>query len=320
MRRGSVTRMAQSQPPVAIAGAGAVAQAIGRLLAVAGVPVVAVASRTRAHADLAVRFIGRAVSDGPAAAVAPPIVVELNELPRLASHVLIAVADRAIEPVAEALAAAGMRSGAALHTCGAKGPDALKPLGAAGVACGMLHPLQTIMTAEQGARDLSGVTFGLAGDPRAMDWGAQIVTSLHARAVHIDASRLSYYHAGAVMASNALMASIDAAVVLLGEAGIDRDAALQAIAPLARTSVSNALANGPQSALTGPVVRGDTLTVAAHVRALRSSDPTVARLYGAAAAHLLTLAARRGLPVDQVRALEDVIDDRSGPGRAVAGE
>jgi len=308
--------MAQSHPAVAIVGAGAVAQAIGRRLLVAGVPVVALASRTRAHAEQAARFM----SESTPATVTTPIVVEVSELPRLASHVLVAVADRGIEPIAATLAAAGMRSGVALHTCGGKGPDALKPLGAAGVACGMLHPLQTIMAAEQGARSLSGVTFGLAGDPRALEWGAQIVTSLHGRAIHIDASRLSYYHAGAVMASNALMAAIDAAVVLMGEAGVDRTSALHAIAPLARTSVSNALANGPQSALTGPIVRGDTLTVAAHVRALRSSDPTVARLYGAAAAHLLTLAARRGLPVDQVRALEDVIDDRSGPGRAAAGE
>jgi predicted short-subunit dehydrogenase-like oxidoreductase (DUF2520 family) len=311
--------MAQSHPTVAIVGAGAVAQAIGRLLLRAGVPVAAVASRTRAHAEQAARFISGSTSDRTPA-VGTPVVVEISEVPRLASHVLVAVADRGIEPVADALAAAGMRSGAALHTCGGKGPEALKPLGAAGVACGMLHPLQTIMTAEQGASSLSDVTFGLAGDPAAIRWGAQIVTSLHGRAIHIDASRLSYYHAGAVMASNALIAAIDAAVVLLGEAGVDRAAALEVISPLARTSVNNALASGPQSALTGPIVRGDTLTVAAHVRALRTSASTVARLYGAAAAHLLTLAARRGLPIEQIRALEDVIDDRSGPGRAVAGE
>ena len=172
---------------MAIVGAGAVAQAIGRLLFGAGVTVVAVASRTRAHAEQAARFIGGSAT-GPTA----PIVVEVSELPRLASHVLIAVADRGIEPVAEALAAAGMRSGAALHTCGGKGPDALKALGDGGVACGMLHPLQTIMTADQGARSLADVTFGLAGDPRALAWGAQIVTSLHGRAIHIDPGRLSY--------------------------------------------------------------------------------------------------------------------------------
>ena len=88
---------------------------------------------------------------------------------------LIAVSDQGIEPVAEALAAAGMRSGVALHTCGAKGPDALRALRTAGVACGMLHPLQTIMSAEQGVKSLADVTFGLSGDPEAIEWAGEIV-------------------------------------------------------------------------------------------------------------------------------------------------
>ena len=59
----------------------------------------------------------------------------------------------------------------------------------------------------------------------------------HGQSLHIEADRLSYYHAGAVMASNALMAVLDAAVILLAHAGVERDAALRAIGPLARTSL-----------------------------------------------------------------------------------
>lgn len=288
-------------------GSGPVAQALGRLLVSAGAPVIAIASRSRAHAELAARFITEPVSHAAAVRV-----VAVSDVPPIASRVLIAVADRGIEPVASALASAGMRSGVALHTCGAKGPEALRALGEVGVACGMLHPLQTIMTAEQGAGSLADAMFGLAGDPPAIEWGEQVVTLLHARALHIDADRLSYYHAGAVMASNALMAALDAAVTLLAEAGIDRGEALRAIAPLARTSVSNALASGPRAALTGPVARGDAATVAAHMRALRSTEPTVAGLYEAAAAHLLQMAAGRGLSEENVRALQEAIRGRSG--------
>jgi predicted short-subunit dehydrogenase-like oxidoreductase (DUF2520 family) len=308
--------MAES-PAVAIVGAGAVAQALGRSMLVAGARVAAVASRTRAHAEQAVHFIAASPSVPHAAR---PIVVDLSEIPGLASRVLIAVADTGVEPVAEALAAAGMRSGVALHTCGAKGPDALRALGAAGVSCGLMHPLQTIMSGEQGIHSLAGVTFALAGDSPAIAWGEQIAGSLHGRPLRIDASRLSYYHAGAVMASNALMAVLDAAVVLLGEAGIGTHAALQAIAPLSRTSVENVFTAGPQAALTGPVARGDADTVARHMHALRTVDPTVASLYQAATAHLLQLAARRGVSPDRLRALEEAIGHRTGPGRAVAGD
>ena len=302
-----MARVAQTRPPVAIVGAGAVAQTLGRLMADGGESVVALASRNRVRAEHAARFIG-----GPGGSIQ---VVEYAELPSFASHVLIAVSDQGIEPVAEALAAAGMRSGVALHTCGARGPDALAALGTAGVACGMLHPLQTIMSAEQGVKSLTEVTFGLSGEPKAVEWAGElvrIVTGGHGRSLHIEADRLSYYHAGAVMASNALVAALDAAVILLAHAGVERDAALRAVAPLARTTLDNALGSGPQAALTGPVARGDALTVAAHRDALRDVDPTVAKLYDAAAGHLLQLAKQRGLSVANVRAVELVLNGRFG--------
>jgi predicted short-subunit dehydrogenase-like oxidoreductase (DUF2520 family) len=307
---GSVARVAETRPPVAIVGAGAVAQALGRLIAGGGEAVVALSSRNRSRAEHAARFIG-----GPGGSIQ---IVELSEVPRLATHVLIAVSDQGIGPVAEALAAAGMRSGVALHTCGARGPDALAALRTAGVACGMLHPLQTIMSAEQGVTSLADVTFGLSGDQEAIRWAGEIVeiiriaTGGHGQSLHIEADRLSYYHAGAVMASNALVAALDAAVILLAHAGVKRDAALRAVGPLARTSLDNALGSGPQAALTGPIVRGDAATVAAHREALRDVDPTVAKLYEAAAGHLLQLAKQRGLSEASVRAVELALDKRSG--------
>ena len=305
-------------------------------MAASGEPIVALASRTRSRAEQAARFIngrgelgaspagpyetrpapldtGRVLLDLPSVAV-----VDIAQVPQLATRVLIAVSDRAIEPVAEALASAGMRSGAALHTCGARGPDALRALGIKGVACGMLHPLQTIMTPEQGVHSFAEATFGLSGDGEATLWADEIVemvrvvTGGEPRSLRIDADRLSYYHASAVMGSNALMAVLDAAMILLAHAGVCRDDALRAIGPLARTSLQNALASGPQAALTGPVVRGDAATVAAHTEALRSVEPTVAKLYEASAMHLLQLARQRGLSDASVRAVELVLDHRSG--------
>jgi predicted short-subunit dehydrogenase-like oxidoreductase (DUF2520 family) len=152
------------------------------------------------------------------------------------------------------------------------------------------------------------VTFGLAGNGAALEWADEIVTRLHGRSVHIEADRLSYYHAGAVMASNALVAVVDAALVLFARAGVEREAALSALGPLARTSLDNVLGSGPQAALTGPIARGDAVTVAAHLRAVRDVDPTVARLYEAAAEHLLVLARARGVPEASLRAIERLID------------
>ena len=100
-----------------------------------------------------------------------------------------------------------MDDAVALHTSGAAGPDALAPLQAVGVACGVLHPLQTIMTPEQGVQRLVDVTFGVAGDPAGRRVGGDRLSrqSATANRCDIDADRFSSYHAGAVMASNALV-------------------------------------------------------------------------------------------------------------------
>ena len=291
------------------------AQALGRLMAVGGEPIVALAGRTRQRAEHAARFI-----TGPAAPGRTVQVVAVAELPNLATRILIAVSDRAVETVAEALASAGMQSGAALHTCGALGPDALGALRTKGVACGMLHPLQTVVTPEQGVLSLTDAMFGVSGDREAVLWADEIVeavTGAGSRSLHIDAGCTACYHGGAVMASNALMAVLDAAVILMGHAGVDRARALRAIGPLARTSLENALARGPQAALTGPVARGDAATVAAHRDAMRRVEPTVARLYDASAMHLLQLARQRGLPDATIRAVERALEQGSDQSRTV---
>lgn len=279
------------------------AQALGRLLLEAGEPVVALAGRDIERATLAARFVG-----GSGAVR----VVQLAEIPALATRVLIAVNDEAITPVADALAASGFRTGVALHTCGARGPEALAPLRTAGVACGMLHPLQTFASAEQAVKSLAHAAFGLLGDDAATAWAEHIVATLQGRVLRITPGGSSYYHAGAVMASGGLVAAIDAAAVLLERAGIEHDAALRALGPLASTSLDNALRSGPGAALTGPVVRGDTATVAAHLHALGDVEATVGTLYRAVTAHLLQLAHERGLPESGVRTIQALLDSHAG--------
>lgn len=179
------------------------------------------------------------------------------------------------------------------------------------MACGVLHPLQTVTTPEQGVSNLTGVTYGVAGDAAAIEWAEEIVALLDGRALRVAPECLSAYHAGAVMASNALVAVIDAAVVLMGQAGVERQAALRALEPLARASVDNLFANGPSAALTGPIARGDAETVAAHMEALDKAPPTVSALYVAAARRLIEIARERDLPEASVRALQSAIG--SGP-------
>jgi predicted short-subunit dehydrogenase-like oxidoreductase (DUF2520 family) len=274
---------------IGIAGAGRIGQALGRLLRERGEPVVAVASRNPDRAAVAAAFIGGGVGAATYA-----------QLPDRAGRILIAVSDDAVTPVAGILAASGMHRGAALHTSGVRGAEALAPLAARGVSCGALHPLQTVATREQGLQALPGVAFAITGEGPAVVWAERIVRLVGGQALRIGAGQRPLYHAAAVMASNYVVGLIDAAVALMAAAGVQEDAALAALQPLTQASVANAFRLGPSKALTGPIARGDLETVAAHLRALGEVSKSVEQLYRAAGLQVVKLA---GADLEKMEAL-----------------
>jgi predicted short-subunit dehydrogenase-like oxidoreductase (DUF2520 family) len=271
-------------------------QALGRLLRERGESIAAIASLSPERAALAAAFVGGAAQPATYA-----------DLPQHAARILIAVPDDAIGAVARLLANVGMRQGIALHTSGAHGPEALAALAATGVACGTLHPLQTVANPAEGVRNLPGVAFAIDGAPQAVAWARQLAALLEGMPLNVPAASRPLYHAAAVMASNYLTALISTAVMLMKEAGVDEAAARLALAPLARASVENAFRLGPAAALTGPIVRGDADTVRGQLAALAKAPAAVAGLYRAAGLATLEIARRRGLAEVEAGVIEELL-------------
>ncbi len=69
------------------------------------------------------------------------------------------------------------------------------------------------------------------------------------------------------------------AVALLSGAGIGRDRALGAILPLMRATIDNLEASGLAAGLTGPVVRGDDVTLRRHAELLRRAPEGLRELH-----------------------------------------
>jgi len=250
--------------PIAIAGTGRIAKALGALLSRSGVRIAAVAGRGTIS-----QLVGRA------------------------NHILIAVSDDSIPDVAAELAAAGLRDSTIIHTSAAAGPQALALLRTTGNSIGVMHPLQTVPSAERGIETLPGATYALAGDERAMAWARDLVRLLGGNAIAVDPLRWGLYHAAAVMACNYQVTLVDAALELMEIAGIRRVDAQGALAPILRTTMENTLSLGPEAALTGPIRRGDIGTIAKHLEALNAASPETKRLYVAAGLRTIPVA---GLP------------------------
>lgn len=262
----------------------------------AGQPVAAIASRDPEHAEAGARFAGGGVR-----------AVSYEELPGLASHILITVTDDAILPVADRLAAAGMSGGVALHACGSIGPELLAPLAARGVVCGVLHPMQTVPSPELGLSVLRKVTWSLTGEGAAEEWAREIAGALDGRLIHIAAEHRALYHASAVMACNNFIALLDAAAEMMEVAGLERADGLETLRPLVEATVRNVFAEGTEASLSGPLARGNVETVARHLESLGALPERVDTLFRAAGVQILDIARRRGLDPDRVREIDGLL-------------
>src|SRR5262245_22697571 len=201
--------------------------------------------------------------------------VPVAEVGAGAALVVIATPDAVIEATAREVAP-GLEPGAlVVHLSGARGLDALAPVSELRPDCvvGALHPLQTFATPEP-AR-LSGAWAAVAGPPAVADLARAV--GMHPFVVPDD--QRAAYHAAAVVASNHLVA-------LLGQ--VERlaelaDVPFEAFLPPVERAVANCADRGPAAALTGPVARGDTPTVAAHLDALPHNERDAYRALALAA-------------------------------------
>ena len=154
------------------------------------------------------------------------------------------------------------------------------------------------------ARQFRGATFALEGNLAAVAVADTIVRRLGGSPVTMAPELKPLYHAGAVFASNYLVTLVAVAARLLEDAGIAREEALAALAPLARATLENVEAAGPVVALTGPVARGDVATVRRHLMSLSHAD---AELYRAVGRETLKLARQAGLDEGKASRLEELL-------------
>ena len=275
--------MTATNPTTFLVGAGPVATALAGALRLGGVPVLGLWARRPAPARAAGSTAGvAAFSSAP-----PDLLLE-------AEIVILAVRDQVIGEVAQMLAGTGLlgKRHVLLHCAGAASSRELL----AGVAeqvggIGTLHPLSAIADGKAAMRALRGTVFGVEGDERGRAAATALVGCMSGVVLPLDGSQMAAYHAAAALASNYVVAALDAAAAALASAGVDPEAAARAPVPLAEGAVRNVAAHGTTAGLTGPVRRGDAATVERHLDALRAR-PELAELYRALARRALDIAAR----------------------------
>ena len=188
-------------------------------------------------------------------------------------EVLICVADDSIPEVASLIGEAPGRPRLVGHTSGATGLEAIASSRPTDGLFG-IHPLQTAPDSET---SLEGAPAAIAGSSDdASDFAASLATSLGLEPFTIDDGDRALYHAAASISSNFLIALEQTAAEIMAEAGIDRPR--ERLAPLIKRTVENWVERGPE-ALTGPVARGDRVTIEMHRDAIGAVRPDLTGFY-----------------------------------------
>jgi predicted short-subunit dehydrogenase-like oxidoreductase (DUF2520 family) len=294
---------------VGFIGAGAAGSALAAVLAARGARVVAVASR---HAQRAEALTERL----PPGARAMPT----EQVPATSDLVILAVADDALPVLAAELP---WRPGqGVVHLSGARSADILSAVRERGALPAALHPLMTFPVPEHGTSAetllarIAGCVWALdAADVALRSSLESLIAALDGRVIWLRPEDRVPYHIAAVFASNYVVALLGAAAELWGTFGESSETAVAALLPLLRAAADQTAAAGPVQALTGPIARGDTSTLEAHLTWLdaHATDTHLAPIrdaYRALARLALPLAAAKGThPPEAAARIKSLLGD-----------
>lgn len=283
---------------IGVIGAGRVGAVLAAALRDAGHHVVAAsgespASRTRIETML------------PQAAVGDPRAVA-----EAADLLLLTVPDDALVGVISDLVDAQvLRKGhVVVHTSGRHGVAVLAPAAELGAVTIALHPAMTFTGTDIDVDRLPTCVFGVTtADDASAAIARKLVRQLGATMTVVPEHERARYHAALAHGANHLVTLVTQAMGLLRQAGSEDPAGT--LRPLLQAALDNALAYG-DAALTGPVVRGDVATVAAHLDALADSPAPTFDAYRSMARATAELAVEDGrLPRSRARQIAATLDE-----------
>lgn len=272
----------------AIIGAGRVGPVLGRILVERGHRCTAVISRSGGSARRGRRFIGEGIA-----------ATGVGAIPEATRLILITAAHGAVEGIVSALAASrpSFRGIAICHASGIHTAAVLEPLRRKGGTVFSFHPLQTF------PRDLThaeilpvarGIPFGVDGSAAGIRKARVVARALGGSLLAIPPEMRVLYHAACVVASNHTTTLLWIVEQAFARMGIGGKKGMEAIEPIVRATLKNAVARQPERALSGPVARGGTETVAAHCDSFSRFLPEFLPVFASVSLETVALAEKKG--------------------------
>lgn len=271
---------------IGIIGAGRVGCSMGKYLMERGKTVTGYYSQSYESAAAAADFTG---TDS---------FRRMEELVTLSDTLFIAVSDDKIGAVWDCMKGMSINERIICHFSGSLSSDVFNGIDGKKAYGASLHPMLAFRDRFSSYKQLHNCFFTLEGNFYALQHLENLLDDLVNPYCRIRAKDKAKYHCAASILSNDVLALLDIGFDLLKQCGFTKEIALSAASALIRGNVENALANGTQASLTGPVLRGDVSTIKKHLDVLSGEEREIYRLLGK---HLLAMANERQKKEDSGR-------------------
>lgn len=208
--------------------------------------------------------------------------VPVSEVLAKADLVLIAIPDDALKSFISGVVSQGliMPGQILAHVSGRYGVGVLAEATALGALPLALHPAMTLTGTSLDLDRLAGAPFGVTAPDALRPIAEALVVEMGGEPVWVPEGSRALYHAALANGANHLVTLVSQSIELLTAAGVEDPAKL--MSPLLYAALDNSLRQGDQ-ALTGPVVRGDAESVAAHIDVIGEVSPEARNAYVALA-------------------------------------
>lgn len=289
------------KPSIAIAGCGKVGATLGFYLTEKGYAVTGISCRTQESAQAAARIL-KTDHYG----------IHPWDITAEADVIFIGTPDARIEETCDAIAQNGgfKRGAVVFHLSGSLPSTILLAAKKCGVETGSLHPLQSFAAIDLVGKPFKGIIMAAEGSPKALRTAREVAQDLESTFIEIKTEAKTLYHAAAVVASNYLVALLGFAFDLLNEAGIPEPEAMMVLKPLINGTLANIEKKGVVKALTGPIVRGDLITVRSHLAQIKERVPELSDLYKILGRYAVGLTQKRGeLDASKISGLRELLVD-----------
>lgn len=258
-----------AQNSVSIIGAGKVAHSLVPAILNAGYKVLSVVSSDKGDANKLSKKYPINISSDLLADIHPQ-----------SNLIFLTVPDSEIEATAKKISKLhfSFNKKIFIHCSGAYDISLLENLKKKGASTGSFHIMQTFPSLKKVS--IRGCTAAIeANEITVFNKLKKLADKLGLTSFRINQKEKVYYHLAGVFASNFLAGNLYCAELLLSYIKDGNPDMLIMMEKIIRTTILNAKKKGAVKAISGPVERGDLLTIKRHIEALKQQNPFLLKNY-----------------------------------------